>query len=301
MTENFSADIVKAKQNAKGRYDYRCGNRTKWFMTDFDKIKEYYSVFDEQNRLIRDNSGKLEYEMTMRILEKHLPEEGTILDLGGGAGVYAFPLAKKGYKVYLADLSERLIGQAKERKEVEKTENLVACDVVNAMDLSIYQDNMFDVVIALGPFYHLTEEDERRKCVSEIRRVLKDGGTVIAGFIPYLSGSIAIVDRYFFCPAHVNASNLSHVFETGKFHNLASNGFQEGYYATAAEMKQLFEDNGFETTCIRSIRGFAYEKEDMIYGVKDEDVLAEIMKAIDKTADDPAVVEMCGHAVYFGK
>ena len=128
-----------------------------------------------------------------------------------------------------------------------------------------------------------------------------DGGTVIAGFIPYLSGSIAIVDRYFFCPAHVNASNLSHVFETGKFHNLASNGFQEGYYATAAEMKQLFEDNGFETTCIRSIRGFAYEKEDMIYGVKDEDVLAEIIKAIDKTAENPAIVEMCGHAVYVGK
>ena len=270
-------------------------------MTNFDRIKGYYSVFDEQNRLVRDNSGKLEFEMTMQILKKYLPEKGTVLDLGGGAGVYAFELAQKGYQVWLADLSERLIEQASERRSVEQTENLIATDVVNAIDLSNYQDNMFDIVLALGPFYHLTEEIERQKCASEIKRVLKDGGIVIAGFIPYLSGSIAIVDRYFFRPEHVDASNLAYVFETGKFHNLAHTGFQEGYYATATEMKKLFESNHFETNCIRSVRGFGYEKEDMIYQVKDEAVFAEIMKAIDKTAEEPAIVEMCGHAVYIGR
>jgi len=270
------------------------------FMTDFDKIKGYYSIFDEQNRLARDNSGKMEFEMTMHILEKYLPKQGTVLDLGGGAGVYTFPLAKKGYRVTLADLSERLIEQAKEKVRAESIENVVA-DVVNAIDLSQYSENMFDIVLALGPFYHLTEESERQKCASEIRRVLKAGGVVIAGFIPYLSGSIAIVDRYFFAPSHVDASNLAHVFNTGIFHNLAFNGFQEGYYATATEMKALFEENQFETTGVRSIRGFGYEKEDMIYQVKDEAVFAEIMKAIDKTAEDPAIVEMCGHAVYIGR
>ena len=142
-------------------------------MTNFDRIKGYYSVFDEQNRLARDNSGKLEFEMTMLILKKYLPEKGTVLDLGGGAGVYAFELAQKGYQVWLADLSERLIEQASERRSVEQTENLIATDVVNAIDLSNYQDNMFDIVLALGPFYHLTEENERQKCASEIKRVLK--------------------------------------------------------------------------------------------------------------------------------
>ena len=34
-------------------------------MTNFDKIRDYYNVFDENNRLINDNSGRLEYEMTM--------------------------------------------------------------------------------------------------------------------------------------------------------------------------------------------------------------------------------------------
>ena len=69
-------------------------------MTDFEKVKNYYKHFDEKNRLRNDNSGKLEFLMTMGILEKNLPAvtDGTdisVLDLGGGAGVYSFPLAKR--------------------------------------------------------------------------------------------------------------------------------------------------------------------------------------------------------------
>ena len=41
-------------------------------MTDFEKVKQYYNKFDEKNRLINDNSGKLEFEMTMRILKSYL-------------------------------------------------------------------------------------------------------------------------------------------------------------------------------------------------------------------------------------
>ncbi len=92
-------------------------------MTDFNKVKHYYNHFDEKNRLRNDNSGKLEFLMTMKILEEYLPdvesgagEKVSILDLGGGAGVYSFPLAKAGYEVTLADLSEDLLTLAKSKK-----------------------------------------------------------------------------------------------------------------------------------------------------------------------------------------
>ena len=62
-------------------------------MTDFERVKDYYKNFDEKNRLSNSSHGKLEYMMTMDILKEHLPKGGTILDLGGGAGAYAFPLA----------------------------------------------------------------------------------------------------------------------------------------------------------------------------------------------------------------
>ena len=75
-------------------------------MTDFNRVRGYYNIFNEDERLMNDNSGRLEFEMTMKKLQKHLPESATILDLGGATGVYTFPLAEKGYKMYLADLSE---------------------------------------------------------------------------------------------------------------------------------------------------------------------------------------------------
>ena len=49
-------------------------------MTDFEKVKGYYSVFKEDERLERDASGKLEFELTMRKLQKYLPASATILN-----------------------------------------------------------------------------------------------------------------------------------------------------------------------------------------------------------------------------
>ena len=276
-------------------------------MTDFEKVKNYYKHFDEKNRLRNDNSGKLEFLMTMRILEKNLPALGdgdatevSILDLGGGAGVYSFPLAKKGYKVTLADLSETLLAQAKNQKEEDKVENLIACDQVNATDLSCYKDNSFDVVLLFGPLYHLTEKDEREKCVSEIRRVLKTGGKVFASFIPHLSGSIALVQRFCWSPDQVSIDTLEECFDSGKFKNLSSNGFQEGYYPASEEIEKLFAANGFEKKLLRSIRGFGYEKEDVIFKFKNKNVFSKILELIDSTAEDKSIIEICGHAMYVG-
>ena len=107
-------------------------------MTDFKKIQEYYSVFNEDERLTTDYSGKLEYDMTMRKLKKYLPESAAILDLGGAAGAYTFPLASLGYQMYLADLSETLIDKAKEKVDALNEKNVISCNVVNAIDLNIY-------------------------------------------------------------------------------------------------------------------------------------------------------------------
>lgn len=270
-------------------------------MTDFNKIKDYYKHFNEKERLINDNSGKLEYEMTIKILKEYLPKNAKILDLGGASGAYTFPLASMGYEMYLADLSENLINEAKELKEQGKYENVKSCEVVNAIDLSIYEDNKFDVVLMFGPLYHLLEEKERNSCISEVRRVLKKGGLVFASFIPYLSGSIAVVDRYFRHPEQVNIDNLKEVFKSGKFNNASSSGFQEGYYPSSDEIEKLFKDNNFEKVDILSIRSFGYEKEDKIYGITDEKLFNEILSLISETARYKELVETCGHAMYIGK
>lgn len=269
-------------------------------MTNFEKVKEYYKEFNENERLTSNNSGRLEYEMTIKNLKKYLPKNATILDLGGAAGAYSFPLAENGYQMYLADLSERLIEQAREKVKKENIDNIISCDVVNAIDLNIYKNEQFDVVLLFGPLYHLLDNVEREKCVEEVYRVLKKDGLIFASFIPYLSGSIAIVDRYFRHPEQVNIKNLEEVFDTGKFNNLINKGFQEGYYPTSIEIEKLF-DNNFKKIDIFSIRGFGYEKEDNLYSIEDKNMFNKIINLIDKTSRDREIIETCGHAMYIGR
>lgn len=270
-------------------------------MTDFERVREYYKNFDENNRLINDNSGKLEFAMTMKSLKKHLPNEGTILDLGGATGVYTFPLAKMGYQMYLADLSPDLIAEAKEKALKENASNIISCDVVNAIDLSIYKDEQFDAILLFGPLYHLLDESERVKCIKEVNRVLKKGGQVFASFIPYLSGSIAIVDRFFRHPEQVDINNLRATFASGQFNNLGQKGFQEGYYPTSEEIESLFTQNNFTKITTFSIRGFGYEKEDKLYEIKDKAMFDAIIDLIEKTSEYKEIIETCGHAMFIGK
>jgi len=269
-------------------------------MTDFEKVKGYYSVFNEDERLERDASGKLEFEMTMRKLQKCLPTSATILDLGGASGAYTFPLAEQGYQMYLADLSETLIDKAKEKRLHTGNKNVVSCDVVNAMDLSSYKDEQFNVVLLFGPLYHLLEASERNQCIKEVYRVLKKDGLVFASFIPYLSGSIAIVDRHCWDPEQVSIDTLREVFHSGKFMNAASRGFQEGYYPSSEEISQLFSDNRFTQLEISSIRGFGYEREEKLYALKDNEMFEEIIGLIETTSRQKEIVETCGHAMYIG-
>lgn len=269
-------------------------------MTDFEKVKKYYSEFDEKNRLTKDYSGRFEYEMTMKILKKYLPSKATILDLGGAAGTYTIPLAKKGYEMYLADLSEKLINQAKEQIEKENIEKVKSCDIVNAIDLSIYENEQSDVVLLFGPLYHLLTIEEREKSIKEINRVLKKGGLVFASFIPYLAGSIAIIDRYIRHPEQVDINSLVKVFNTGEFNNTSNKGFQEGSYIKSEEIVKLFENNNFEKEDILSIRGFGYEKEEKLYNIKDKEMFKTIIELIQATANQKEIIETCGHAMYIG-
>lgn len=269
--------------------------------TDFDKVKKYYNEFEERNRLNKDYSGKLEFEMTMKILKKYLPQKATILDLGGASGTYTIPLAQIGYTMYLADLSPRLIEEAKKIIKDESINNVKSCELVNAIDLTKYEDNKFDVVFLFGPLYHLLDIEERRECIKEVNRVLKEDGIVFASFIPYFAGSIAIIDRLFRHPEQVNIENLESVFSTGMFNNASEKGFQEGYYAESEEIEKLFFDNGFEEMDILSIRGIGYEREDNIYNFEDTEMFENIINIIEKTSREREIIETCGHAMYIGK
>jgi ubiquinone/menaquinone biosynthesis C-methylase UbiE len=77
------------------------------------EIEEYYEIFDEAQRLERADS-QIEKLRTQELLHRYLPPPpGVILDIGGGAGAYAFWLAERDYQVHLMDSVPRHITRQK--------------------------------------------------------------------------------------------------------------------------------------------------------------------------------------------
>ena len=56
---------------------------------------------------------QLEYELTWRYLNRYLPAQGLILEIGAATGRYALELAKRGYKITAVDLSAALLEECR--------------------------------------------------------------------------------------------------------------------------------------------------------------------------------------------
>ena len=78
------------------------------------EIKAYYERRGESTRLSKTH-GLIELARTQEIILRHLPPPpGTILDVGGGPGVYAAWLAARGYSVHLVDAMPLHVEQARQ-------------------------------------------------------------------------------------------------------------------------------------------------------------------------------------------
>jgi SAM-dependent methyltransferase len=67
-------------------------------------IESHYGTGYERSRLFRGGRPSLEYVRSMELLERLLPAPpARVLDVGGGPGAYAAPLARRGYRVHLVD------------------------------------------------------------------------------------------------------------------------------------------------------------------------------------------------------
>jgi ubiquinone/menaquinone biosynthesis C-methylase UbiE len=141
-------------------------------------IESYYGTGYERSRLFRDGGPSLEFVRSMELLERLLPSPpARLLDVGGGPGSYAAPLARLGYLVHLVDPVVLHVEQARQVAAGEPAAAFTAA-VGDARALSEPDDSQ-DAVVLFGPLYHLTEAAQRRQALSEARRVLRPGGRAL--------------------------------------------------------------------------------------------------------------------------
>ncbi len=143
-----------------------------------DYLREYYEGYDENSRLISKH-GMVEYITTMKYVEKYLRPGMRVLEIGAATGRYSHALAQNGFQVDAVELIEHNI-------EIFKQNTIEGEPVTitqgNAIDLSAFASDTYDITLLLGPMYHLFTTEDKLKALSEAIRVTKKGGVIFAAY-----------------------------------------------------------------------------------------------------------------------
>ena len=157
-------------------------------MNDVEKIiNDYYNNYDEDSRLIKDKAHRIEYITTTKYIDKYLKKGDRILEIGAGTGRYSINYASRGYKVDAVELVNKNLEILKSK--ITKDMDVTAIQG-NAIDLSMYKEDTFDITLVLGPLYHLYDDADINKAIEEAIRVTKTKGKI---FIAYLTDDSIIL------------------------------------------------------------------------------------------------------------
>ena len=94
-----------------------------------------------------------------------------LLDVGCGSGAYDGTLADMGYSVVGVDYSEHVI-----KKAVEKSKEKNIPYIVGALPFLPFGKESFDIVICIGVFQNIRDED---MAIGEFAGILKENGRII--------------------------------------------------------------------------------------------------------------------------
>jgi S-adenosylmethionine-dependent methyltransferase len=257
-----------------------------------NEIEHWYDTeYDEWQRLER---HKIEFDITKRYLDEFIIGENLqIFDIGGGPGRYSIYLAEKGHKVTLLDLSKQNIEVAK-RKAFER--GIILEDYIHGNALELGQsEQKYDVVLLMGPLYHLLKEAERKKAVEEALRLLKPNGMIIASFI---SNYAPIQD------------NLSQLFPMESFEGLLAylkngenkdkKGFTKAFFIDSNEARDLMKSFGLKEIIFAGIENILGCKEKEINLLEENEyrMWLEIGYYLSK---DENVIGTSQHFLYIGR
>ena len=143
-------------------------------------INNHYNNYEEDNRFTKDNYHSLEYIVSKTYFEKYIKPGDRILEVGAGTGAYSLYYANKGYKVNAIEFAEHNLDILKSK--ITNNMDIVA-EQGDAVDLSRFDDNTFDVTLVLGPLYHLFDDEDINKAISEAIRVTKKDGVIAIAYI----------------------------------------------------------------------------------------------------------------------
>jgi len=259
-------------------------------------VGKFYNTdaMGEWNRL---DKHRTEFAITMRAFEECLPPApARILDIGGGPGRYAIELTKLGYEVGLIDIAQANIDLA-HSKASKAGVDLHLCQQGTAVKLEGVATASYDVVLLMGPLYHLIEQNDRANAIREAVRVTKPGGLPCAAFINKMSPL-----RY--AAAHDPTSLAKH---RANFEELINDGilrepacFTDIFAIHPVEIAPLMESFGLETLKLINCEGLVGTIDAPVNDT-DGDLWEEWVNLNYRYATDPSLLGASDHLLYIGR
>ena len=259
-----------------------------------DEIAAYYALGFEQERLAS-GAGELEFVRTQALLERYLPDPPAVIaDVGGGPGRYAIWLAERGYQVHLVDPVALHIEQAVATAKRGSTA-LASAHTGDARALGL-PDQSVDVVLLLGPLYHLVERADRVKALAEAGRACRKGGLVIAAAISRFASTMDglrcgyLEDAAF---AGVAAADR----RTGQHRNPTGNPayFTTAYFHRTEELVSECSQAGLVHEALLGVEGPAWLLPDLEARLVDRHRRMVLLDAIASIEAEPTLLGVSAH------
>ena len=269
--------------------------------TASDRIVGYYADSDEASRL---GSGwfQLEQERTRELILRHLPPPPlTVVDAGGGAGVYACWLAERGYEVHLLDPVAKHVEQARSASARQPKHSLASAEVGDARKLP-QPDNSADAVLLLGPLYHLVEKEDRLACLREVRRVLRPGGLVWGAGISHFASLLdSLTHGFFGDPAF--APIVERDLEDGQHRNPTANPiyFTDAFFHRPGALCREFLAAGFQIVELVAIEGPGWLARDFDRVWNDPAQRERLLATVRKVEREPSILGATSHIMAIGR
>jgi ubiquinone/menaquinone biosynthesis C-methylase UbiE len=264
------------------------------------EIEGYYSKSEESGRLST-GQGELERLRTLAILARELPPAPAVIyDIGGGAGVYSFPLAQQGYKVHLIDPVELHLEQARTHAAASGI-RLASITLGDARKLDIPSANA-DAILLLGPLYHLTEAADRLRALQESFRILKPSGVFFAAAISRFASLIDGLRAGFFGDAEfrkIVAGDLA----SGQHRNPMNHPayFTTAYFHRPEELAREVRTVGFSDVRIHGIEGPVWSARGFVEAWDDPAQREKLMEFLSLIEQEPSVLGASGHLMAVAK
>ena len=261
-------------------------------------VLAHYSQAEEGKRLNETPRGVLERLRTWDLFERWLPAHGVVYDVGGGAGVHGAWLADRGY---IVELFDPVPGHLSEATAVSQAPDPGRRFVVEQGDARCTPrgDKSADVLLMLGPLYHLVETSERTQALKEAWRLLKPGGLLVAAGISRFAWLMDAYRKGVADSAEVQAS-ITFNLRTGRSNADPAPGAFWAYFHRPDELTDEIAAAGFENVSIAGVEGFAWMLPNL-NAILDSPTSAEALLDQLRTVEcEPSIVGASGHLLAHG-